>query len=57
MHEFMQSIRSALEPTITEECLIYTKDWWSYELCPGSVVKQFHMEGRNAVFRRTMILC
>ena len=30
-------------------CLIKTKDWWSYELCYGSEIRQYHMEGNTIV--------
>ena len=32
-----------------QSCLIKTKDWWSYELCYGSEIRQYHMEGNTIV--------
>ncbi|CAN7983240.1 unnamed protein product [Ixodes hexagonus] len=33
-----------LEPLRTAPCLTKTKNWWTYELCYGKSIKQFHLE-------------
>ncbi|XP_056607108.1 protein OS-9 isoform X1 [Triplophysa dalaica] len=33
-----------LKPMQTADCLIKTKDWWTYEFCYGQHVKQYHLE-------------
>ena len=40
-----ENVKALLQPMATEPCLIRTKDWWSYELCYGKAVRQFHIEG------------
>ena len=27
-------------------CLVTTKEWWTYELCPFHAIKQYHVEGK-----------
>lgn len=36
-----------LKPMEAAPCLIKKKDWWSYEFCYGSVIKQYHLEGKQ----------
>ncbi|XP_025080630.1 protein OS-9-like isoform X2 [Pomacea canaliculata] len=33
-----------LNPIGIGPCLIKTKDWWSYELCYGKYIRQYHLE-------------
>ena len=40
-----ENVKTLLAPMAKEPCLIRTKDWWSYELCYGKAVRQFHIEG------------
>ena len=40
-------MKEVLGPMEGQPCLIKTKDWWSYELCYGSEIRQYHMEGKN----------
>ncbi|KAK8744618.1 hypothetical protein OTU49_000534 [Cherax quadricarinatus] len=37
-----------LKPMETAPCLIKTVDWWTYEFCYGSVIKQYHLEDNKA---------
>ncbi|XP_071545008.1 uncharacterized protein [Panulirus ornatus] len=37
-----------LRPMETAPCLIKTVDWWTYEFCYGSVIKQYHLEDSKA---------
>ncbi|XP_076054209.1 uncharacterized protein LOC143032884 isoform X2 [Oratosquilla oratoria] len=37
-----------LRPMETAPCLVKTKDWWTYEFCYGSVIKQYHLEDNKA---------
>ncbi|XP_078545070.1 protein OS-9 isoform X4 [Lissotriton helveticus] len=39
-----QGISDLLKPMETAPCLIKTKDWWTYELCYGKHIQQYHME-------------
>ncbi|XP_064109668.1 LOW QUALITY PROTEIN: protein OS-9-like [Macrobrachium nipponense] len=39
---------SLLKPMETAPCLIKTVDWWTYEFCYGSVIKQYHLEDHKA---------
>jgi len=39
-----ENVKTVLAPMEKEPCLIRTKDWWSYELCYGKYVRQFHLE-------------
>ncbi|XP_042896237.1 protein OS-9 isoform X2 [Parasteatoda tepidariorum] len=42
-------IQKLLEPMYEGSCLYKIKDWWTYELCFGKAIKQFHIEdGRIA---------
>ena len=50
MADFMALIKTALSP-MTSSCLIKTKDWWTYEVCPGKMIKQYHMEGKRRLSR------
>ena len=38
-------VSGLLKPMETAPCLIKTVDWWTYEFCYGSVIKQYHLEG------------
>ncbi|XP_073707471.1 protein OS-9 isoform X3 [Garra rufa] len=33
-----------LKPMQTAPCLVKTKDWWTYELCYGQHIRQYHSE-------------
>ncbi|XP_050714455.1 protein OS-9-like isoform X2 [Eriocheir sinensis] len=37
-----------LKPMETAPCLIKTVDWWTYEFCYSSVIKQYHLEDNKA---------
>ncbi|KAK7080147.1 Protein OS-9 [Halocaridina rubra] len=41
-------ISGLLKPMETAPCLIKTVDWWTYEFCYGSVIKQYHLEDNKA---------
>ena len=28
------------------QCMLKTKDWWTYEFCYGQAIRQYHMEGK-----------
>lgn len=43
LDEFMDSLKKALEPMEFGLCLTKTQDWWTYELCPGRSIKQYHL--------------
>ena len=43
--DFTSQIRTALLP-MTSMCLMKTKDWWTYEICPGKLIRQYHLEGK-----------
>lgn len=36
--------KKLLDPMEEENCLLKTKDWWTYEFCYGSEIRQYHME-------------
>ncbi|KAB7497801.1 Protein OS-9, partial [Armadillidium nasatum] len=42
-------ISELLKPMESAPCLIKKKDWWSYEFCYGSVIKQYHLEDNKVV--------
>ncbi len=44
----VQQLRSLLAQMGESRCLFYTKDWWTYELCYGKVIRQYHMEGERS---------
>ncbi|KAL8570966.1 hypothetical protein ACOMHN_037826 [Nucella lapillus] len=33
-----------LRPLSQQSCLLKTKDWWTYEICYGKYVRQYHIE-------------
>ncbi|XP_074653408.1 protein OS-9-like isoform X1 [Tubulanus polymorphus] len=37
-------IPDLLKPLEQGPCLIFTKDWWTYEFCYGRYVQQYHLE-------------
>nr|XP_042909766.1 protein OS-9 isoform X3 [Parasteatoda tepidariorum] len=37
-------IKELLKPMHAGNCLLKAKDWWTYELCFGQHIKQFHIE-------------
>lgn len=39
-----QGISDLLKPMETAPCLVKTKDWWTYELCYGKHIQQYHTE-------------
>ncbi|XP_069509716.1 protein OS-9 isoform X2 [Ambystoma mexicanum] len=39
-----EGISDLLKPMEAAPCLVKTKDWWTYELCYGKHVQQYHME-------------
>ena len=39
-------VKKLLDPMEDENCLLKTKDWWTYEFCYGSEIRQYHMEGK-----------
>ena len=40
-----ENIKRLLKPLEDQPCLLYSRDWWTYELCYNNAVQQFHMEG------------
>ena len=42
-----ERIQRLLEPLKKGNCLLRTKDWWSYEICVGRSIKQYHLEGES----------
>ena len=40
-----ERIQRLLEPLKKGKCLLRTRDWWTYELCVGRSIRQFHLEG------------
>ncbi len=40
-----ERIQQLLSPLKKSACLFRTKDWWTYELCVGRSIKQYHAEG------------
>ncbi|KAL0978373.1 hypothetical protein UPYG_G00169620 [Umbra pygmaea] len=38
------SIPDLLQPMQSAPCLVKTKDWWTYELCYGQHIRQYHLE-------------
>lgn len=47
---FYSLFTGLLKPMETAPCLIKTVDWWTYEFCYGSVIKQYHLEGKNKCY-------
>lgn len=39
-----QDVLKLLEPLRNAPCLTKTRNWWTYELCYGKSIKQFHVE-------------
>jgi len=39
-----ERIQRLLDPLKKGNCLLRTKDWWTYELCVGRAIKQYHLE-------------
>ncbi|XP_063766475.1 protein OS-9 isoform X2 [Eleginops maclovinus] len=37
-------IPELLSPMHTAQCLVKTKDWWTYEFCHGQHIRQYHLE-------------
>lgn len=37
-------IKDLLKPLENGPCLLKTKDWWTYELCFGHYIKQYHID-------------
>ncbi|XP_042359766.1 protein OS-9 isoform X2 [Plectropomus leopardus] len=37
-------IPDLLSPMHNAQCLVKTKDWWTYEFCHGQHIRQYHME-------------
>uniref|UniRef100_G3N6J5 Endoplasmic reticulum lectin n=1 Tax=Gasterosteus aculeatus aculeatus TaxID=481459 RepID=G3N6J5_GASAC len=37
-------IPDLLSPMQSAECLVKTKDWWTYEFCHGRHIRQYHLE-------------
>uniref|UniRef100_A0A8C4DJL3 Endoplasmic reticulum lectin n=1 Tax=Dicentrarchus labrax TaxID=13489 RepID=A0A8C4DJL3_DICLA len=37
-------IPDLLSPMHTAQCLVKTKDWWTYEFCHGQHIRQYHLE-------------
>jgi protein OS-9 len=44
-----EKIQRMLVPLRTSGCLVRTKDWWTYELCIGRTIKQYHAEGNDKI--------
>ncbi|XP_013401270.1 protein OS-9 [Lingula anatina] len=42
-------IPELLRPLENSPCLVYRKDWWTYEFCYGKFIKQYHMEDGKPV--------
>lgn len=42
-HAVLKSALKLLEP-LKEQCLFYTLDWFTYSLCYGDAIKQFHAQ-------------
>lgn len=42
-----ERIQRLLEPLKKGNCLLRTKDWWTYEICVGRSIKQYHLEGES----------
>jgi len=40
----LEKAKKLLQPMASQPCLLRTKDWWTYELCYGKFIRQFHME-------------
>lgn len=38
------NVLKLLEPLRTAPCLTKTRNWWTYEICYGKSIKQFHVE-------------
>ncbi|XP_034545337.1 protein OS-9 [Notolabrus celidotus] len=37
-------IPDLLNPMHSNQCLVKTKDWWTYEFCHGQHIRQYHLE-------------
>nr|XP_046239853.1 protein OS-9 isoform X2 [Scatophagus argus] len=37
-------IPDLLSPMQNAQCLVKTKDWWTYEFCHGQYIRQYHLE-------------
>ncbi|XP_068171264.1 protein OS-9 [Antennarius striatus] len=37
-------IPDLLSPLHSAQCLVKTKDWWTYEFCHGQYIRQYHLE-------------
>uniref|UniRef100_A0A3Q4C145 Endoplasmic reticulum lectin n=1 Tax=Mola mola TaxID=94237 RepID=A0A3Q4C145_MOLML len=37
-------IPDLLSPLHNAQCLVKTKDWWTYEFCHGQYIRQYHLE-------------
>ncbi|XP_020502488.3 protein OS-9 isoform X1 [Labrus bergylta] len=37
-------IPDLLSPMHSNQCLVKTKDWWTYEFCHGQHIRQYHLE-------------
>ncbi|XP_041639498.1 protein OS-9 [Cheilinus undulatus] len=37
-------IPDLLSPMHSNQCLLKTKDWWTYEFCHGQYIRQYHLE-------------
>ncbi|XP_075893557.1 protein OS-9 isoform X2 [Nelusetta ayraudi] len=37
-------IPQLLSPMHNAQCLVKTKDWWTYEFCHGQYIRQYHLE-------------
>ena len=42
-------IAKLLGPLEEGPCMYKTKDWWTYEICYNSAVKQYHMENEKPI--------
>ena len=48
-------VKKLLDPMEDENCLLKTKDWWTYEFCYGSEIRQYHMEGKFCLWNKNLI--
>ena len=49
-------VKELLDPMENENCLMKTKDWWTYEFCYGNEIRQYHMEGKLYGFRKCRVI-